>query len=389
MNLPSEKQARLYWFSLSALAVGVLAGLLGIFLWGLGLVVTRLTPVLLPLAMAGVAAYLLEPVVSFLVRRGMTRLRAILLAFALVLTAVLGLFGTVAPRLVIETQEFVRSAPEYAAKIHQRATAWISTSQWAQDLIQKSTAPGTTGQAPDPAARIGEILPAIGGWLQVQAVRLASWVGLLLGLLLAPVYTFYFLLESDGIKRGWQEYLPITNARIKREVIFVISSINDSLIVFFRGQVLVSMCSGTLLTIAFLSMGLNYALFLGAMAGMLGIIPYLGCAISLIPAVTLAALQFQDWTHPLLVLGAFATVNLLEGLVISPKIIGDRVGLHPLAIMVAIMIGTTLLGGILGGLLAIPLTAALRTILMRYVWTSPSPEAVATPATVPSTADKK
>ena len=89
---------------------------------------------------------------------------------------------------------------------------------------------------------------------------------------------------------------------------------------------------------------------------------------SLIPAVIIAVVQFGDWAHPLGVLAVFATAQALEGLVISPRIIGDRVGLHPLTIIIAVMVGTTLLGGILGGMLAIPLTAVLRTVMLRYVW---------------------
>ena len=122
-----------------------------------------------------------------------------------------------------------------------------------------------------------------------------------------------------------------------------------------------------MLTVAFLSLGLNYAVLLGVMAGMLGIIPYLGITISLIPAVALAAVQFGDW-RVFLIPAIFAVVNAIEGFVISPKIIGDRVGLHPLTIIVALVVGTTLLGGLLGGVLAIPLTAALRAIMFRYVW---------------------
>jgi predicted PurR-regulated permease PerM len=123
-----------------------------------------------------------------------------------------------------------------------------------------------------------------------------------------------------------------------------------------------------LLTIGFLAMGLNYAVLLGVVAGALSIIPYLGVMLSIIPAVGLAAIQFGDWFHPLLVLGIFIAVQTLESLFISPKIIGDRVGLHPLTIIVAVIVGTTLMGGILGGLLAIPLTATLRTLMFRYVW---------------------
>ena len=85
-------------------------------------------------------------------------------------------------------------------------------------------------------------------------------------------------------------------------------------------------------------------------------------------ALILAIVQFGDWQHPLLVLAVFAVVQTLEGLVISPKIMGGRVGLHPVTIIIAVMVGTTLLGGLLGGILAIPLTAALRVVMFRYVW---------------------
>ncbi len=367
MNIPppTEKQARLLWFSLTALGVGVLAGLLMGLLWSLGFVIDKLAPVLLPLAVAGIAAYLLDPVVNFVVKRGHSRLRAIILVYVLLAAVVAGLFATVVPRLVVEAGDFVKQAPEYGRAINQRVSEGIAHSPWVQEMIQQKGGSEAGGAA---SSWLGNAMPALSGWFMTQLQRMASWAGLILGLLLVPIYVFYFLLERDGIERGWRDYLPITHPKIKEEAVFVISSINDSLIVFFRGQVLVSLFSGTLLTVAFLSLGLNYALFLGVLAGALGIIPYLGAAISLIPAVALAALQFQDWLHPLLVLGCFGAVNLFESLVVSPKIIGERVGLHPLVIMIAMMVGTTLLGGVLGGLLAIPLTAALRTLMFRYVW---------------------
>jgi len=109
-------------------------------------------------------------------------------------------------------------------------------------------------------------------------------------------------------------------------------------------------------------------LLIGASAIVLTIIPFLGAIIICLTALMIALVQFGDWLHPLLVLAVFALVQTLEGLVISPKIMGGRVGLHPLTIIIAVMAGTTLLGGLLGGILAIPLTAALRVVMFRYVW---------------------
>ncbi len=104
------------------------------------------------------------------------------------------------------------------------------------------------------------------------------------------------------------------------------------------------------------------------MAVFLTMIPFLGAIVTCCTALVIALVQFGDWLHPLLVLAVFGLVQALEGLVISPRIMGGRVGLHPVTIIIAVMVGTTLLGGLLGGILAIPLTAALRVVMFRYVW---------------------
>jgi predicted PurR-regulated permease PerM len=111
------------------------------------------------------------------------------------------------------------------------------------------------------------------------------------------------------------------------------------------------------------------------MAQVLTLVPFVGAIIICITSVILAAVQFQDLLHPLLALGVFGVVQAVEGLVISPRIMGERVGLHPLAILIAVMTGTTLLGGVLGGILAIPLTAALRVVMFRYIWKKRVPAA--------------
>jgi predicted PurR-regulated permease PerM len=114
--------------------------------------------------------------------------------------------------------------------------------------------------------------------------------------------------------------------------------------------------------------GVPYAALIGAVAVFLTIIPFIGAIIVCVSAVLISLVQHGDWLHPLMALGVVAVVQALEGLVISPKIMGDRVGLHPVTIIIAVMLGTTIMGGLLGGILAIPLTAALRVLMFRYVW---------------------
>ncbi len=347
------------------MAVGILAGLAGLLCWGAAWVISQLSSVLLPLALAGVLACLLDPVVDFLEERlRVPRTRAILMVFFLAVMLMLILLVTVVPQLVVEVTRLAGELPDLATKL--RATLSDALAKYPLGLKAKAAWDSQMGS--DAQAWLTKSLPAVGTWLLRQAGRAASWAGLVAGLALIPVYVFYFLLEKRGIKRGWTDYLPVQESRVKEEVVFVLTAINDCLVVFFRGQVLVAMCSGTLLTIGFLLLGLPYGGLRGVLAGALGIVPSLGVMTSLVPAVTIAIVQFGDWWHPVLVLLLFAVVQMIEGLVVSPKIIGDRVGLHPLTIIIAVMIGTTLLGGVMGGVLAIPLTAALRTLMFRYVW---------------------
>ena len=401
---PSEKQARVIWLALTGLALATLVALVVAFVWGAGQVLRILSPVLWPLAIAGVLACLLDPVVDRFEKKGLSRAKAIISVFGIALLILAAVFASVVPQIVSETRQLVARVPEYTAKLENRVENWSTNPP---PLIQKflkraSPSPETSGKAPtietnssatdsfsgtattsQPATSGGalneqtlqsakdwlaNVLPQLGRWLFGQVGRVASWFGFLAGLALIPVYAFYLLLEQRGIESSWTNYLPVKDSKFKDELVFVLRSINGYLIAFFRGQVLVAMCDAVLYTVGFLLVGLPYAILIGASALVLTMIPFLGAIILCVTAVVIAVVQFGDWLHPLLVLGVFAVVQSLEGLVISPRIMGGRVGLHPLAIIIAVMAGTTLLGGLLGGVLAIPLTAVLRVLLARYVW---------------------
>jgi predicted PurR-regulated permease PerM len=422
---PTPKQATLLWTALSGLAIAVILGLLGAFFTGMGWLANQLSSVLLPLAVAGIIAYLLDPVVDWLERHRIGRTWAIMMVFAMALVLQVAFFAAFVPSLIKDTKKLGESIPQIRQKAVDKYVAfsqehpfkqyvpdpfqgildWLTpspeaTSQDTQtghalettkenDLItSESTAtpevPPASGQATQTeentialnADQIGDVanalwrgLVGLGEWIKSKIQNVASMFGMLAGFALVPVYVFYFLAEKNGIQRNWTRYLPVHDSWIKEEIVFVLHSINDALIVFFRGQVLVAMCVGGLLMIGFWLIGLSYAVLLGFVAGILGIVPYLGVMLSIVPALIISMVENPGWYHPALTLGIFVLVQMAEGLVISPRIIGDRVGMHPLTVIIAIMIGTTLMGGIIGGVLAIPLTAALRTLMFRYVWT--------------------
>ena len=386
------------WFALTAVAVATLIALIAFSCWGLGRILNLLSPVLLPLAIAGVVACVLSPVVDFLEQRKISRVRAIVLVFAAAAAVVLGMLASVVPQVVVETENLASQVPAYTQKIQTKMDALIAQPPaWAQHLfppqeriVSTNTPPAAPSSASAPAsapvpapasapapegskpldtltAWLTSHLAGMGTWLLGELGRLLSGFSLLAGLVLVPVYVFYFLNEQRDISSHWRNWLPLRDSATKDEVIFVLHAIGQYLVAFFRGQVLVAICDSILLTIGFLLSGLDYALLLGFAALFLTMIPFLGSITICVTAFLLAFVQYGDWLHPLLMLVVFAVVQTLEGLFISPKIMGDRVGLHPVVIIIAVMTGTTLLGGILGGILAIPLAAALGVLLHRYV----------------------
>ena len=396
---PHPTQVRILWGTLTALAVAVLVGLIAGAIWGIGQVLRVLSPVLWPLALAGVLAYLLDPLVDLIERRGLPRTRAITLVFATALVLVGGLFASVIPQVFRETRQFAERVPQYRQRFQHEVESWSTNPPvLVRKLLElRSALPpmgASTNRSPDQQPTAGDtrppaaeavvslktastwlvnLLPAGGSWLLEQAGKVSGGFGMLAGLFLVPVYAFYFLLEKRGIEREWTDYLPVRNSEFKDELVFILRSINDYLIVFFRSQLLVAICDGALYTLGFLLIGLPYAFIIGLMATVLTMIPFLGAITTCVAALVVGFASSGDWVLPAQVLAVFAVVQTLEGLVISPKIMGDRVGLHPLTIIIAGMVGTTLLGGLLGGILAIPLTAALRVLMFRYVWKRQGP----------------
>ena len=378
---PSDKQAKVLWFSLTVLAIAVFLALLALMFYGVGWLLDRLTPVLLPLAIAGILAFLLNPLVDFFEPkmsakvsflfskiRNPKRVKAILLVlmigFCIITALTLVTLTTVVPemlKLAEETKvEYVQeNIRTWAAE--NKGTAWGKLMMVGQLESINLTAMMSAGEQQLTRMTHKGVSEAI------------TLIGLLAGLALVPVYVFYFLLEARTIEMKWSDYLPLKESRFKEEAVFVLSSFNDCLVVFFRGQVLVAFCVGVCLAIGFSIIGLPYAILIGLAAGLLGIIPYFGVIASTIPVLLLSLaygdqMLVQGAGAPVLALMVCASVLFLEKTVIQPKIIGERVGMHPVAVIISVLMGATLVGGVIGGLLAIPVAMALRTVLFRYVW---------------------
>jgi len=406
---PTENQSRIIWLGVTALAALAIVGVIVAFVWGLGKFFNLLSPILWPLCVAAIIAYLLDPVVNWLEHRKIPRTRAIVLVFISIFALLAGALAIMIPKAVSEVADLASKIPQYASHLEKNLDDWAArlpekphsssreqpTNAVPATLAKKiartnldqtissptNQPPGTNSFAQIEAALpldketvasastwVANVLPKIGAWLFGQAGKVGSLLEIVIGLVLIPIYAFYFLLEKRGIKSHWKDYLPIRNSHAKDELVFVLDAVNQYLIAFFRSQVLVALCNGILYAIGFFLIGLDYALLLGFFAVLLTIIPFLGAIVVCAIGLSAAVMQYGDWIHPAMVLAVVVVVQSIESFLISPKIMGHRVGLHPMIIIVAVIAGTTIFGGLIGGVLAIPLAATLRVVMFRYVW---------------------
>jgi predicted PurR-regulated permease PerM len=212
-------------------------------------------------------------------------------------------------------------------------------------------------------------------WLTAGSSKVMGFLGLLIGMIMVPVYLFFFLKDSASIRSHWHDYVPLKASRFKTSLVETLQEINGYLVSFFRGQVLVAAIDGILVGLALTIFGLPYGLLIGVFMAILGVVPYIGNILCLIPACIIAYLHAQapgfgmsPWAYVGCVVGIFIVVQQINSLVTAPKIVGDSVGLHPLTVIFSMLFWSLVLGGFVGALLAVPLTAAVKVLFRRFIW---------------------
>jgi predicted PurR-regulated permease PerM len=385
---PTPFQNKILWAAITALSFLALGAAIALA----GSLVVRaisfLQPVLIPVSVAAILAFLLEPVVQFFMRLKLSRLVSILLVYIAFSAFFVGLVVYIAPPAYRQGVTLVNNFPAYLEKSEAMAIRTMENFQRFSQLdFLRPTADDESSANDRFSTIIATAIDDAGAWVQQKIPDLAlesgrfiqrsfggflGVFGLLLSLVLVPIFLFFFLRDSPSISGNWSNYLPLRASPLKNEIVALVSEINSYLINFFRGQLLVSMIDGLLIAVALLALGLDFAILIGIMVGFLGLIPYLGMMICYIPAVIIAAAQFGDWLHPLIVTAIFIVANNIDGIFISPKIVGESVGLHPLTVILSVLAWSLILGGLLGAILAVPLTATIKVLLKRYFWDKPA-----------------
>jgi predicted PurR-regulated permease PerM len=423
---PTPWQRKTMWAALTACFVVLLIVVVGAAIWTAANIISFLQPILIPVAIAVILTYLLDPLVTRMSRGTLSRTKAVALVFAIGFFSLGGLAAWLVPTISIQSANFARQVPAYTERARDytvdliyrfdntfgllsgghRKSASTSLTNWligpAASPSAREQTPATPAASPQAATPPTEVIaPSSPKLTTAERQRIQAYVekqmpkleqalptvlekfwdivkrsiggflgvtGFLLSLILVPIYLFFLLNEKPRIQKRWKEYLPLRASPLRDEVADVLSEINRYVTAYFRGQLLVCLVDGILIGTALTIFGLNFAPVIGALVVILTMIPYIGIIICWIPAVLIAAFQWGDWTHPIIVTAIFIVVQNLEGIFYAPRIVGNYVGLHPMTVIVSIFVWGLIIGGVIGPLLAVPLTATIKVLLARYVW---------------------
>jgi predicted PurR-regulated permease PerM len=353
----SPGQRRLLGFSISffcLIASITLIVLIGVVL---GRLIGFFSNVLWPLAVAGIMALILRPVVDRLEHkfRG-RRLAAVIVLFSVFTLTVVGVGFAIVPKLAGQVLDFFTNFP--ATWERMVAYAKVNYPAWNATVERLLEQPMIAGIVESLREQAGKVPAAMLPSLKAVGGGFFAMLSFFTHAIVVPIYLFFFLLSRGEPTHKLPENLTFLPDNARTDIVFLVREFIGIVVSFFRGQLVIGLIMGALLSLGFSIIGLQYGLVLGLILGVLNIVPYLGTIVGLVLTIPLAFLQPEGGPQlAALVLVVYVIVQNIEGWFLTPKIMGDRTGLHPVIIIVAIFFWGTALDGVLGMVLAIPLTA--------------------------------
>ena len=340
--MTGTQQTSWFWWAAGAVAAGALLRLLG--------------PVLTPFLLSALLAYIASPLVTRLERWRVPRVFGVILAFALFILILVGLVGGLIPELQSQLSTFAARVPGYLVVIQNRWLPWISRIIGGPPHLDMNALKSALG-------RHWRDVGSFAGLFLSYAGRSGARIAVLaLDLVLVPVVTFYLLRDWDRILGRIPAILPAAS----RDTVVAIARETDRVLAaLLRGQLSVMLVLAMVYSFGLWLAGVELALPIGLLAGAASFVPYLGFITGLVIAGLAAWLQFQDVSALVWVGVVFGIGQVLESTVLTPHLVGGRIGLHPVAVIFAVMAGGQLFG-FMGVLLALP-GAAILTVAGRYV----------------------
>ncbi len=313
---------------------------------------------ILPFAAALVLAYILDPVADRLERLGMSRLFASLTILTIWLVLFIVALVVVIPFLTGQLIGLVQAIPDYVARLQVIITHQYR--EWLQPTLGEKV-------LADIQRMLSDFVPQATSWalsvLNSVVTGGQAIIAVLALLFITPIVAFYILVDWDKLVAQVDALVPVEHRETVRSLA---RDIDRTLTAFFRGQGTVCLILAAFYGIALWLVGLNYGVSIGVTTGLLSFIPYVGAVSGFVLAATVAVVQFfPNWSSILLVLAVFGIGQILEGYILSPKLVGESVGLHPVWVMFALLAAGYLFGFI-GVLVAVPVAAAIG-VLLRFI----------------------
>ena len=316
-----------------------------------------LAPVLMPFAVAAMLAYLGDPLADRLERLGLSRAWAATLVFLVLILALGGVLLLLIPLISRQIENLIQNLPRYAQWAQQTAWPWLQGKLHLDPRMFDSDQLLVAFKAH--MGSIGDVATAVLGKVSRSGLGIVLW---LTNLVLIPVVAFYLLRDWDRLVGTIDRMLPRS---IEPTIAHLAHESDKVLGAFVRGQLLVMLALGIFYGAGLSLVGLSVGLLIGIVAGLLSFVPYLGFIVGFGAAVIAVLVQYGDWAHLLIICGVFVVGQLLEGYVLVPKLVGDKIGLHPVAVIFSVLAGGYLFG-FLGVLLALP-AASVIMVLLRYL----------------------
>lgn len=319
-----------------------------------------LNDILLPFVVGIVVAYFLDPVVVRLQRMGMSRTWATTYVTIIAVLLAIGVAMAIVPPLFSQLQSLILNFPDYTVKLAARITPLIDPIRERLNLPPLSL---NELQA-ELTQRAGQVLAVAGAVAGKLAQGGLAVFNLLALLFLTPVVTFYLL-------RDWERLVDAIDGALPRDHAGTIRKLahesNAAIAGYVRGQALVCMSLGSIYAVGLSVAGLQFGLIIGLIAGAISFIPFVGTFVGAVMALGMALVQFPpEWMGVVKVAVVFVVGQMLEGNVLSPKLVGDRVGLHPVWIMFALLAGGALFGFV-GVLIAVPVAAVIGVVVRHLI----------------------
>ena len=325
------------WWALGA-AVAVFVALV----WAIG-------PILSPFMFGAVLAYIGSPIVGWAARHGVPRILGALLVVVFMVGLLIALALILAPMVQTEAATIARRLPDIADKLNTRFVPWLREN-WGVDLaFDAATLKGLIADNVSGLQNVGVWLL---GSLKIGGIAL---IGFLVNVLLTPVVMFYLLMDWDSLMAKIDALLP---RRWKARAVAIAGEIDRVLAEYLRGQVTVMLVLAVYYAAGLSLAGLQFAIPIGVLTGLLIFIPYIGFGIGLVLAFLVALLQFTTWQGFAGVAAVYGIGQIIEGVALTPFLVGERIGLHPLAVIFALLAFGQVFG-FTGVLLALPLSAAI------------------------------